>query len=415
MDAITGILLDTVRTPPVWILALPFLTTGMLAGFVYVTLPQILSIQGVPGGRIAIAVAISTSPSFWNFLLAPLLDVRFRRRTYAIIFALLAVTATAFTVIRHASLVETEVVMLIGVLSLTMFMSATGGWIGSLIEKGQNSRLGAWTTVYNIGGNGVGVLLSGYAMERLSQTAAAAILFVTFLSPLLVFPMIPAPPPGRMLAGESFGRFAREAASLLERREVLVALALLALPSAAFALTNVLGGWSGDFHALPSLVSIIGGVGTILGGVAGSLTVPLLARKFPLRPLYLSIGLIGATFTLSLLLLPRVSATYAFAFVGENVFQSAAIATAFAITFQLIGTDNPLASTIFALLSAAMNCPIDYMEIVDARGYDRHGITGAFLADALVGGGACILLAIVLGRRRLPAQSAERLACSRGK
>ncbi|HYW35879.1 MAG TPA: hypothetical protein VE868_10765 [Balneolaceae bacterium] len=86
------------RVPPEWVLSIPVATFGMVAGFIIVTLPQILAAQNVPGGHIAVAVAVITSPGFWIFLVAPILDVRFRRRTYALVFGLLAVFGTAFTV-----------------------------------------------------------------------------------------------------------------------------------------------------------------------------------------------------------------------------------------------------------------------------------------------------------------------------
>jgi PAT family beta-lactamase induction signal transducer AmpG len=384
--------------PALWILAAPVLTFGMMGGFIVVTLPQILAAQGVPGGHIAVDVAIITSPGFWIFLLAPFLDVRFRRRTYALFFGVLAVVATAFTVLHHSSEFEVEAVMLLGFISLALFGAAQGGWTGSLIKKEQDSRLGAWSTVCNIGGGGIGILLSGFVTQHLSPDRAAAFIFIAFLAPLAVFPLIPAPPPDGTLAGESFVRFTREVASLLKRREVLVALTMFALPSASFALTNVLGGIGEAFHASPSLVSIFGGTGSILAGIAGSAMVPLMAKKFPLRPLYLVIGLVGAGFTLSLLLMPLAPWTYGLAFLGENIFQAAAFATGFAIIYEVIGPGNPLAATIFALLSASMNFPIIYMEVIDGHGYDWHGVAGAFLADALVSGGVCVLLWFVLFR-----------------
>jgi MFS transporter, PAT family, beta-lactamase induction signal transducer AmpG len=401
---------STERIPPLWILSLPWLTFGMVAGFAIVSLPQMLAAQGVPGGSIARAVAIILSPICWNFLLAPFLDVRWRRRTYALLFGPLAAATTAFTVIRHGSLGEVEAVMMVGLLSACMYQSALGGWIGGLIGKGEDSRVGAWSTVFIIGGNGVGILIAGVAIGRLTAAAAAACVLVTFLAPLLVFPLIPAPPPGERAAIENFNRFAGEIALLLKRREVLVTLALFALPAASFALTNALGGWSASFHAPASWVSLISGVGLILGSVIGCAIVPPMAAKWPLRPLYLAIGLIGAAFTVSLLLLPRAPTSFALAFMGENLFQAAAIATSLAITFELIGPGNPLAATTFALLTAATNLPIDYMEFLDAQGYDWHGIAGAFLADALVSASACVLLAFLLHRTRLPAPAAAALS-----
>ncbi len=54
------------RVPPVWVLALPWLTFGMLTGFIIVTLPQLLVSDGLSNARIAVVVAIVLSPMFWN-------------------------------------------------------------------------------------------------------------------------------------------------------------------------------------------------------------------------------------------------------------------------------------------------------------------------------------------------------------
>lgn len=384
------------RVPPPWVLSIPIATFGMVAGFIIVTLPQILAAQNVPGGQIAVAVAIITSPSFWIFLVAPILDVRFRRRTYALWFGLFAVFCTAFTVFYHPSKVEIEVVMVIAFLSVALYAAAIGGWTGALIEKEQASKLGTWNTIFNICSGGLGVLISGFVTQHLSPGSGALLILVIFLAPMLAFFFIPAPAVDGTLASESFRRFHREVMSLFKRREVLVALAIFILPSASFALTNTIGGWGKEFKSDPSLVSFFGGVGSIVAGAIGSFLIPPIAKKLPLRPMYLAIGIIGACFTLSLLLLPRTSATFGLAFFGENLFQSAAFATMFAIIFDVIGKGNPLAATIFAVLTNAGAFPIFYMEIVDGHGFDWNGITGAFIVDALVSGSVCILLWIVL-------------------
>jgi PAT family beta-lactamase induction signal transducer AmpG len=369
----------------------------MMGGFIVVPLPQMLVAQGVPGDRAAIAVAIILSPMCWSFLLAPILDVRFRRRTYALVFGVIGVSAAIATVLYHAHLGEVEALMLVGFFSTCMFQSAFGGWAGSLIGKGQDGPLGAWSSIYNVGGSGVGILICDYALQHFSRANAAAVVFAAFLSPLAVFRVIPAPPASKMLAAASFSRFASEVVALFKSGEVLLALTLFALPSSSFALTNALGAWSDSFQAPPSLVSVISGFGIILGSVVGCALVPLVARKVPLRPLYLTIGLVGALFTAGLLLAPRVPWTFGLAFVGENFLQAAAVAASMAIIFEVIGPANPLAATTFALLAAAQSLPVDYMEFIDARGYHSHGITGAFLTDALISGSVCVLLAMVLG------------------
>ena len=384
------------RVPPAWVLSIPVATFGLVFGFIIVTMPQILAAQGVPGGAIAEAVAVVSIPNFLVFLIAPILDVRFRRRTYAMVFGLLAVCGTAFTVFYHPSKNEIVTVMLVASLSVALYGAAVGGWTGALVDKDNHSKLGSWNTIFNICSGGLGILISGFLTQHLSPAQAAPLVLVIFTAPMLAFLVIPAPAADDTLASESFRRFGRDVASLFERREVLVALAMFILPSASFALTNTLGGWGKEFHASPGLVSTLGGLGSIVAGVVGSYLVPIIARRFPLRRMYLAIGVIGACFTLSLLLMPRTSTTFGIAFVGENLFQAAAFATAFAIIFDVIGKGNPLAATIFAVLTNAMNLPIIYMEVIDGHGFDWRGIPGAFLADAVISGGVCILLWIVL-------------------
>ena len=384
------------RIPPPWVLSIPVATFGMVFGFVIVNLPQILAAQHVPGGHIAVAVAIITLPNSLVFMIAPILDVRFRRRTYATVFGILAVSGTALTVFYHPSKVEIEVVMTITCLSVALYGASIGGWTGALIDKDSHSKLGSWNTVFNICSGGAGIYLSGLIIQHLPPGPAALSILVLFMAPMLVFFVIPAPAADDTLASESFRRFGRDVMALFQRREVLVALAMFILPTASFALTNTLGGWGNEFHASPGFVSSIGGLGSILAGVAGSFLIPPIAKRFQLRPMYLAVGIIGACFTMSLLLLPRTPTTYGIAYIGENLFQAAAFATSFAIIFEVIGKGNPLAATIFAVLTNALNLPIDYMEVVDGHGFDRGGVAGAFLTDALVTGVLCILLWIVL-------------------
>jgi PAT family beta-lactamase induction signal transducer AmpG len=118
----------TRKIPPLWILSLPVLPFGLMFGFTVVTLPQMLAAQGVPGGHIAEAVAVITSPTFWGFLLGPILDVRFRRRTYATVFALIAALAVAFTSLYHSNLLLVEAAMLTGFFATvsTALRSAAG-------------------------------------------------------------------------------------------------------------------------------------------------------------------------------------------------------------------------------------------------------------------------------------------------
>jgi PAT family beta-lactamase induction signal transducer AmpG len=148
----------------------------------------------------------------------------------------------------------------------------------------------------------------------------------------------------------------------------------------------------------------MGGVVLTVAGVVGSLLLPALVRRFrgvPLVRLYLGLATVGAVFTLGLLLLPRTPATFAVAFLGENVFQALAFTTEVAITFAVIGKDNPLAATQFSLLTSATVLPIVVMGMVDGRAYGAHGLSGALAVDGGLCLAACLTMMVVFARRRL--------------
>ena len=182
-------------------------------------------------------------------------------------------------------------------------------------------------------------------------------------------------------------------------------MALFVAPCGTFSLTNMVAGFGSDFSVSPRIVGLLGGAGVTVAGVFGSLMLPTLARRVPLRMLYLSIGVGGSIFTMLMLLLPHVPSTFALIVLGENAVQACAIACSLGITFETIGQQNPLAATNYAVLNAAYNVPITYMLLVDGAGYERWGVAGALAVDAIAGLIACLALGsliAVLAQRRLP-------------
>jgi len=383
-------------TLPVWLKGMTNLTFGISGGLIAITLPQVLAEQHVPESKIAAMTAAAMSPSVWAFVLCPMLDVRFTRRWYAVLSALLAAASVAAAVINVHRLTVLEVLLIVAFTAASINQNALGGWLSTVTPKEDESKLSAWFNVANIAGGGVIAMVAMELLHRLPLPLAAAVLGASLLLPLVIYPFIPVTLPDAKLASESFVQFFGEILLLLQRREVLLALALFLLPAASFTLTNILGGVGGDFHASVRMVSMAGGAGVAIAGVAGSLVYPFFARRLALRPLYLVIGAVGALFTLSLLLLPRTPTVFAYSLLGENIFQSLAITGSFAIAFETIGQKNPLAATTFSVLGAAFNFPIIYMQFVDGHAYAWHGLVGSYVADAGLGLLACALLALLL-------------------
>lgn len=388
--------MQTLRRAPIWLMGMTTLPFGMIGYMIAVAVPQLLAERHIPEGEIAAITALAFSPIFWAFVICPILDVRFPRRFYAVVSTLAGAVLTPVALLNldHEVLLVSALVM--AMFAGVLMQNALGGWFSTVIPREREGSLSAWMTVANLGGGGLFVVLL-MEMIRVLPLPVAVILFgAAQLTPLAIYPFVPVKPADRRLARDSFAQFFREAALLFRRREVLIALAIFLLPSASFTLTNVLSGLGRDFHASARMVSLAGGAGLSVASIVGSLVLPRLTKRLPLRPLYLAIGIVGGAFTLSLLLMPRTPSVFALAFLGEGFFQALAITGAIAIIFETIGRDNPLAATTFAVLSAAYNFPIDYMVAVDGHAYQWNGIAGAFIVDAGLGILSCLLLALML-------------------
>jgi PAT family beta-lactamase induction signal transducer AmpG len=381
---------------PVWLMGLTNLSYGLYGGVVAFAIPQLLSNRGVGEGAIAGLTAVTFSPGFWAFLFSPMLDVRFSRRTYALslgIFSALTLVM-AFLNLDHLALLE--VVLTVGFFAAYLYQSALGGWFSNITKHEDESTLSVWMTIGNVGGFGIMAIGCNQLVRRLPPLSVALIVAASLLLPLIVLLFLRAPGPDRRLASESFVQFFGDLGALVKKRNVLIAVLLFITPAGTFSLTNFLGSRGGDFHASPGFVGLVGGVGVALGGIFGCLMFPLLKKLMPLRPLYLTVGFVGGLLTLCLILLPHVPSSFAIVLITENVVQSLAITISFAVVFDTIGRDNPLASTTFCFISSAYGVPISYMLYVDALGFRRGGIAGSFAIDALAGIAASVLLGTML-------------------
>jgi PAT family beta-lactamase induction signal transducer AmpG len=384
------------KLPPIFLLGLTNSTYGMCGGFACVVLPEILAAQGVSGGRIGAIVAWILLALVWSFFLSPMLDVRFSRRRYALVLAAIASGGVAITVMHHGNPSLVEMVMVVTYAAASLLQAAVGGWMGSLIPRKDDAKLGAWFAIGNTGAGGLMILVGGDLVFRLHPAAAAAALAGMMMLPTLIYLVVPAPGPDRRLASESFRQFFGEIVALLRRRPVLIVLVLFLMPAASFALCNILAGVGNDYHASARLISFSCGIGVILAGLLGSLAVPVIARRMPLKALYLAIGIVGALFTLGVWTMPHVPWVFAVALIGENIFQASAFSVEAGIAFESIGSHNPLASTQFSLLMAASGVPITYMGLIDSHVYDLHGLTGGMMADAGISVAACVMLCVWL-------------------
>jgi PAT family beta-lactamase induction signal transducer AmpG len=254
---------------PIWAMGLSNALFGMYGGILVICVPQLLSARHVPEATIASMTAVMISPGFWTFLLSPVLDVKFSRRWYSVMTALIAAALLSVALLNLERPVCVEALLVVGFFFANLYQNALGGWLSSIIANGEERILSVWSTIGNISGGGLMAIITGEVVTRLSSGAAATVLGLAVLVPIAIFPWMDAPGPDRRLARESFGRFFAEVAAISRRREVLIAIVLFLAPAATFSLTNLLGGLGADFHASTHFVGLVGGAGVLLGGVAG--------------------------------------------------------------------------------------------------------------------------------------------------
>ena len=385
-----------IRAPAVMGLAnLPF---GFYGAAVLITVPQLLAARAVPQPTIAAITATAMIPTFCGFLLAPILDVHFNRRTYAIAFGLLTAEIATLALLRIDQLGQFTALLVAGFLAANLFYNALGGWLGDIVGKGEEGKLGASFTIGNVGGFGAGAISFITLMRWLPAPLGAVAVGGLIAAPVLLCLFIPPSPTLRRGVKESFVALYRDIGQLIRKPVVLRTLFMFGLPAASFALTNSLGGLGARYGASEQFVAVMAGTGVTVAAILSSMMVPLILKRVAARPLYLAVGSIGALFTLSLIVMPRTPAVFAMALIGENIFQAAAFVVECTIVFRSIGDANPLAATQFALLQAATALPITYMQAVDGEAFGHGGLPGMFLVDASLSIAACAVLLPLLMR-----------------
>ncbi|HWE46861.1 MAG TPA: MFS transporter [Caulobacteraceae bacterium] len=389
--------MDQIRKlPPAWLLGLSNLPLGVSGGLMLFTLPQLLAARHVPEPRIAQLTTLFLVPSFLVFLLGPVVDVKFKRRTYAAGAVILCAVATYVALVFSDRLEILGVLLFFSSLGATLNGIATGGWFGSIMNKEDDAKLGAWLIAANVGGFGVITLVAILVLRALPMPIAAVVVSAPILLPLFIYPITPAPAPDDRLLHESFGRFLGDLTAIVRQPRVLQLLLLFVVPAASFALTNTLGGLGRDYSASEKFVAGVGGFGVTIAGLFGSLLIMPIGKRVEARKFYLSVAAIGAVFTLSLIFMPHTPLFFGVAVVGQNVAQSAALALNYAIALQSLGKDNPFAATQFGLLTNAAALPITYMQWFDGQAYGKGGLTAMYLTDGLCGLVAASVMTLLL-------------------
>lgn len=398
------------RQLPPWAMGLAIAPLGFYFGFISTAMPILLSARGVSVDKISEVSFVAFSPSFWAFTLCPILDVRFSKRTYALVFAALAAICLGTCTLLTGNLAVFEILLTIGCAAAVLFGNAHGGWMPDVIRERHYSQVGGTANIANLGAAGAFAALAIAVVRTMPVLAAAGLLAAMVIAPTIMLFFIPLPVKPTRGAADVFGNFFSDLYRVCKTRSCLLGLLCFLSPTACFALTNLFSTLGRDFHASEWWVTALNGPLVAAACSLGCLGGIWICSRFARRTVYVVAGFGGAATALAMIWMPRTLAFFAIGVLAYNFFQGINYTALTAFEFEIVGPGNPLAATQIALLTAASSAPISYMTRVDGHFYGKHGLNGMLAVDALssLAVGTVLLLvfrAMGLGRGR--GQTAE--------
>lgn len=385
---------------PAWVIGLAWLPFGIVVGFTITALPFLVTRMGVSLDRAAAMSATVMTPTFWAFLLNPILDVGLTRRAYCWLTALVAAVcmASGLWVLSPARLGAATVLLLLGELSIVLFSSALFGWQTEFVPERMRGMVGGWTNVANLGGGALGSLvvmsLASHVDARwIGLGLMAAILLG--LVPALWFPL---PHKSKFKLKQIFVDAMKATWQATKQRECLVGFALLLAPASSLAAINLFSGIGRDFHASDHLVILVTGAGCAISASIGSLIGGWASHRFNRGYVYLLSGILGAACALVVAFLPHVPSNFVWLALAYNGVAGVSYAAFTSLCLQLVGHTSPVASTQLGLFSASTNGAIVFMTAMDGLGYRHFGVRGLLLTDGLASLTAAIPLLFLVRR-----------------
>lgn len=382
------------RSPRPWIVGLSVTPFGLVAGFTITALPYLLTRSGISVDRVATISATVMSPTFWGFLLNPLLDTGLTRRAYCWITVSTSAVclAVALWELSLRNLGAMTALLLVGELSIVLFAAAGGGWVTEFVPESDRGAVGGWTNVANLGGGAAGALAvmalaSHFPIPWIGIGLAATVVLCAL--PLVVFPAAKA---SAFSVRQVFTSALGDTWRASKKRECLAGFALFLAPASSVAAINLFAGLGKDFHTNPALVVGITGAGCAVSASIGALLGGRAAGRFPRGFVYLGGGIGAAICAILMAVTPHTPAAFVAGVLIYNALAGVSYAAFTALGLQLVGRHSTVASTQLGLFAAATNGAIVYMTWLDGRGYRHFGVRGLLLTDGLVALAAAIPL-----------------------
>ncbi|MEO7030246.1 MAG: hypothetical protein ABI147_12680 [Acidobacteriaceae bacterium] len=375
------------RRSPAWLVGITYLPFGLYSGFLIYALQFLLTARGLSVDHIALLQLVTLLPSYTSFLLTPMMDCGLERRTWAFIWAAVAAISLgggSLLMDRAAAGDATPMalVLLVGAFAAQIYSSTMGGMTPNLVDEKDTGAVSGWLNVANLGGTGLGGTVGILIVKNLSLHTAAFALAAEVFAPCLLLLVMAREVRVPRAVGETMRRLFTDIWAISKTRAAAIGLLIFITPSATFAAQNLFSGLGRDFHASDAALTWITGLGAAIVCSLGAAVGGWMCNRMDRRVLFVGTGVVAATATLSMAFGARTATVF---FAGVTVYNLLAginYAAASAVAFDIMGVDNPLAVTQYAMLMAACNVAISTVIFGDQHAYSQHGAKGALLMDA---------------------------------
>ncbi len=361
------------------------LTFGLVAGFVVTALPFLLSKSGVRVDRIASISAEAMSPTFWAFLITPIVDVAFTRRMYSFALAIASAASlgSALWFFSPQRLLLFTTLVLFAELAIVLQGSAVSGWSSEFVPEEERGKVGGWINAANLGGGALGAMLVMWSAKWMSfRMLGMMIAFATLMSTLVLlrFPEPTAPQiPLRLIFGGTFRSIVRTS----RQPQVLIGFLLFLAPVSCTAAINLFASLGNEFHASAQWVIWTTGAGVAIISASGSVMGGYIADRMDRGILYIGGGMLAGVCALLMASTPHTQPIFIVGVLAYNFIAGICYAAFSALGLELVGIRNPTAATQLGLFSAATNGAIVYMTWADGQGFRLFGVRGLLLVDGL--------------------------------
>ena len=381
----------------IFLLMLP---AGISQGFVFVTLPYLLTHNGFSVAQTAAIVALGTSPSLFRFVLGPVVDVSLSLRKWywisiaAIVVTLLLLSVTPFTV-KGAALLS--VLVFISQVAVNISFLPIGAFMAKTVEESKKGKASGWYQAGGLAGTGIGGGAGLWIANHFNAPVSGIALSIACLAfALIVLSLRDIEHQTEKTLKQELSGLGKDLLSMIKVPVTLFAIILVLVPIGTGAMANLWSAmaedWKVDADTVALITGLLSGLISSLGCVAGG----YLADRRGIWFAYLGSGVACALVTIIMAVMPMQSTVY-IAGVLFYAFTMGMIYAAFT-SVVLFAIGNKHVATKFSLMGSIGNIPVVYMTSFDGWMHDQYSSKIMLMAEAIIGITFVILFTIVLRR-----------------